>query len=38
MYRYGNSDMSFAVTSSLHKDIEIKYSDIKSFFADKKYI
>ena len=36
--RYGNSDMSFAVTSSLHKDPEIKYSDINSFFADKKTI
>ena len=35
---YGNSDMSFAVTSNSHKDIEIKYSDIKSFFADKKNI
>ena len=36
--RYGNSDMSFAVTSSMHKDPEIKYSDINSFFADKKTI
>ena len=36
--RYGNSDMSFAVTSSMHKDQEIKYSDINSFFADKKTI
>jgi len=36
--RYGDSDMSFAVTSSMHKDPEIKYSDINSFFADKKTI
>ena len=36
--RYGNSDMSFAVTSSNYKDPEIKYSDINSFFADKKAI
>ena len=36
--RYGNSDMSFAVTSSNYKDPEIKYSDINSFFVDKKAI
>ncbi len=36
--RYGNSDMSFAVTSSKHKDPEIKYSDFNSYFADKKNI
>ena len=35
---YANSDMSFAVTSNNLKDPEIKYSDINSFFANKKDI
>lgn len=34
----GNSDMSFAVTGNKSKDPEIKYSDIRSFFADKSNI
>tara|TARA_B100000497_G_C7626758_1_gene376636 strand:- start:207 stop:1250 length:1044 start_codon:yes stop_codon:yes gene_type:complete len=34
----GNSDMSFAVTGNKSKDPEIKYSDFRSFFADKSNI
>tara|TARA_X000000368_G_scaffold393975_1_gene360127 strand:+ start:40 stop:1296 length:1257 start_codon:yes stop_codon:yes gene_type:complete len=34
----GDSDMSFAVTSDKEEDLEIKYSNISSFFADKKNI
>jgi predicted NAD/FAD-binding protein len=32
------SDMSFAVTSNKAKDPEIKYSDVRSFFANKRNI
>jgi len=32
----GKSDMSFAVTGDNHSDPEIKYSDISSFFANKR--
>ena len=34
----GKSDMSFAVTSNKAKDPEIKYSDVRSFFANKRNI
>jgi predicted NAD/FAD-binding protein len=34
----GKSDMSFAVTSNKTKDPEIKYSDVRSFFANKRNI
>ncbi len=34
----GKSDMSFAITSNRHEDPEIKYSNISSFFVNKKNI
>jgi hypothetical protein len=34
----GKSDMSFAVTSNKSKDPEIKYSDLRSFFANRRIL